>query len=118
MDAEQGRHRPGGEWQPVRFGPFVFDPTRRRLMRGDELVPLTSGEMNLLGALALHAARPLSRDRLVSLLQGREGDATDRSVDVQVLRLRRVIEPEPGRPRYLQAVRGVGYVLIVDENVP
>jgi two-component system phosphate regulon response regulator OmpR len=109
-----GAHRHGGEAQPVRFGSFVFDPQARQLMRGKEFVPLTSGELSLLTALALRAGQPLSRERLVESMRGRESDATDRSIDVQVMRLRRVIEADPANPRFLQTVRNVGYVLVAD----
>jgi two-component system phosphate regulon response regulator OmpR len=81
-------------------------------MRGSDLVSLTSGELSLLTALVSHAGRPLSRERLIELARGRDAEATDRSIDVQVLRLRRVIEPDPINPRYLQTVRGVGYVFV------
>lgn len=111
-----GLHQPGAETNPVTFGPFVFDPAVRRLMRGSEFVSLTSGELSLLTALVSHAGRPLSRERLIDLARGPEAETTDRSIDVQVLRLRRVIEPDPNHPRYLQTVRGVGYVFIPDTS--
>jgi two-component system, OmpR family, phosphate regulon response regulator OmpR len=111
-----GLHHIGVETNPVAFGPFVFDPAARRLMRGNEFVSLTSGELSLLTALVSHAGRPLSRERLIDLARGPEAETTDRSIDVQVLRLRRVIEPDPNHPRYLQTVRGVGYVFIPDTS--
>jgi two-component system phosphate regulon response regulator OmpR len=58
----------------------------------------------------------LSRERLLDLAHGRDAEVTDRSIDVQVLRLRRVIELDPTNPRYLQTVRGVGYVFIPDKD--
>jgi two-component system phosphate regulon response regulator OmpR len=111
-----GRHEPGRADQAVAFGPFVFDPAARRLMQGDDLVPLSSGELSLLTALVSYAGRPLSRERLLDLAHGRDAEVTDRSIDVQVLRLRRVIELDPTNPRYLQTVRGVGYVFIADKD--
>jgi two-component system phosphate regulon response regulator OmpR len=111
-----GQHRPGAEMNPVAFGPFVFDPAARRLMRGSEFVSLTSGELSLLTALVSHAGRPLSRERLIDLARGPEVETTDRSIDVQVLRLRRVIESDQNHPRYLQTLRGVGYVFIPDTS--
>jgi two-component system phosphate regulon response regulator OmpR len=72
----------------------------------------------LLAALTAYAGRPLSRERLLGLAHGRDADVTDRSIDVQVLRLRRVIESDPANPRYLQTVRGVGYVFIADKDAP
>jgi two-component system, OmpR family, phosphate regulon response regulator OmpR len=113
-----GLHQPGGDGRPVTFGPFVFDPTARRLRRGSDVVSLTSGEVSLLTALVSHAGRPLSRERLIELARGRDAAATDRSIDVQVLRLRRVIEQDPVNPRYLQTIRGVGYVFIGDTGTP
>lgn len=113
-----GLHRQGGLARTVCFGPFVFDPQARRLTCQDEHVPLTSGELGLLTALVSHAGRPLSRERLIDLAHGRGAEATDRSIDVQVLRLRRVLEEDPTNPRYLQTVRGVGYVLVVDGTAP
>lgn len=113
-----GEHQRGAGSQPVRLGRFVFDPSLRRLMRGEQLVSLTSGELSLLAALALQAGRPLSRERLIELAKGRDSEVTDRSIDVQVLRLRRVIETDPAHPLYLQTVRSIGYVLIPDPSPP
>jgi two-component system, OmpR family, phosphate regulon response regulator OmpR len=113
-----GRHRPGGPSEPVRFGPFVFDIATRRLLRDAVAVPLTSGELDLLVALALHAGEPLSREKLIGLTRGRDAEASDRSIDVQVVRLRRVIEADPAHPLYVQTVRGIGYVLVPDPSPP
>lgn len=110
-----GQHLRADDVPPVQFGPLVFDPAQRRLLREGEPIDLTSGELGLLRALALHAGRPLSRERLVELARGRNAEVTDRSIDVQVVRLRRVIEADPAKPKYLQTVRGVGYVLIPDK---
>ncbi len=96
------------------FGPFRLDPAARRLQRDGDAVTLTSGEYALLHALASHAGRPLGRERLMELAHGRDHDATDRSVDVQILRLRRIIEDDPSKPRYIQTVRGFGYVFATD----
>lgn len=113
-----GEHQRGNGLRPVRLGRFVFDPSSRRLMRGEEAVPLTSGELTLLATLAFQAGRPLSRERLIELAKGRDSEVTDRSIDVQVLRLRRVIETDPAHPLYLQTVRSIGYVLIPDPDPP
>jgi two-component system phosphate regulon response regulator OmpR len=75
---------------------------------------LTTGEFTLLQALVTNPNRPLGRDRLIELAKGREHGATDRSVDAQVLRLRRVIEDHPSQPRHIQTVWGVGYVFVPD----
>jgi two-component system phosphate regulon response regulator OmpR len=111
-----GRHEPGSPHDAVTFGSFLFEPAKRRLMRGEDLVPLSSGELSLLTAFVSYAGRPLSRERLLNLAHGRDAEVTDRSIDVQVSRLRRVIELDPTKPRYLQTVRGLGYVLIADKD--
>jgi len=93
----------------VRFGPFVFEPLRGELRRGEAPVHLTSAEAQLLALLAGASGEPLSREELA----GRTG-AMQRAVDVQVTRLRKKIEADPRRPRYLQTVRGRGYVFWPD----
>jgi len=99
---------------PLRFGPFVLDLAARRLLRDDTEIDLTSGEFALLAALAAQPGRPLGRARLLELAHGRDHDATERSVDIRVLRLRRLIEADPAAPRYIQTVWGVGYVFAPD----
>ncbi len=99
---------------PIRFGEFTFDPESRSLYRNGSLIPLTSGEFTLLNVLVSHPRRPLSRDKLMELARGRELDAFDRSVDVQISRLRKLIEPDLSQPRYIQTVWGVGYVFVPD----
>ena len=103
----------------LRFGAYTLHLAERRLERaGDggtqEDVPLTTGEFTLLQALATNANRPLGRDRLIELARGRDHEATDRSIDVQVMRLRKLIEADPSRPRHIQTVWGVGYVFVPD----
>jgi two-component system phosphate regulon response regulator OmpR len=98
----------------VRFGPFRFDAGNRTLTRDGLPVPLTSGEFSVLKAFARHPRVPLSRDKLMALARGREYGAFDRSLDVQVSRLRKLIEPDPSVPRYIQTVWGVGYVFVPD----
>jgi two-component system phosphate regulon response regulator OmpR len=95
----------------VRMGEMVFDMTREELRQGDQQVKLTSVETALLGALAQRAGVALSREELIDLTGAAGGD---RAVDVQVTRLRRKIERDPRDPRYLQTVRGRGYVLKPD----
>src|SRR5690606_33825767 len=92
----------------VRFGDCMFDIERGELWRNDTLIRLTTLEESLLRTLALQAGRAVSRDELI-----RQGvtDGGARTVDVQVTRLRRKIEPNPRVPRFLQTVRGRGYVL-------
>lgn len=95
----------------IRMGAFAYYPAREELWRGDSRIRLTAGEASLLKALAERAGEPLSREEL---LQRSADCANTRSVDVQVTRLRRKIETDPRSPRYLQTVRGRGYMLRPD----
>lgn len=79
---------------------------------------ITSGEYALLKVFVDHPRQPLSRDRLMQLARGRELDVFDRSIDVQVSRLRRLIETDPAHPRFLQTMWGFGYVFIPDGETP
>ncbi|MGQ0741386.1 MAG: response regulator [Alphaproteobacteria bacterium] len=94
----------------VRMGLCVFEPERGELRRAGKPVRLTSSEMQLLKLFAANAGRAFSRTDLCTRL----GIALERSVDVQVTRLRRKIEEDPKLPLYIQTVRGVGYVLVPD----
>jgi two-component system phosphate regulon response regulator OmpR len=96
----------------VRFGAFVFEIERRRLFKTGDPVHLTEAESELLYQLARRAGEVLSRDELAR----QSGDETGESrlIDVQMTRLRRKIEDDPRSPRYLQTVRGQGYVLRPD----
>ncbi|HEY4941446.1 MAG TPA: response regulator [Rhizomicrobium sp.] len=94
----------------VRMGEAVYDPERGQLKRKDKPVHLTSSEAALLKLFAANAGRSFSRSDLCTRL----GVALERSIDVQVTRLRRKIEEDPKLPLYLQTVRGVGYVLVPD----
>ena len=105
---------PAADLGEVRFGPFVFDAALRTLSRDGRPVPLTSGEFSVLKVFARHPRTPLSREKLMVLARGREYGAFDRSLDVQVSRLRKLIEPDPANPRYIQTVWGVGYVFVPD----
>ncbi len=94
----------------VRMGDAVFDPERAQLKRKGKPVHLTSSEAALLQLFAANAGRAFSRTDLCTRL----GVTLERSIDVQVTRLRRKIEEDPKLPLYLQTVRGVGYVLVPD----
>ena len=97
--------------QPIKLGRWRFDLERAELTAGDETVRLTDVEAGLLRVLAQAPGVIVSRDELAD----RSGvQVAARSVDVQVNRLRRKIEPDPKLPRYLQTVRGSGYVLRPD----
>jgi len=103
---------PSAEPAQIAFGEFRLDLAMRRLTRNGETVPLTSGEFAVLKVFARHPRVPLSREKLMLLARGREYSAFDRSLDVQISRLRKLIEADPQHPRYLQTVWGVGYVFV------
>lgn len=105
---------PSMENEVVKFGDFELDLGTRVLKKNGEIVPLTTGEFAVLKAFARHPCQPLSRDKLMEMARGREYEAFDRSLDVQVSRLRKLLEPDPSKPRYLQTVWGLGYVFIPD----
>ena len=107
---------PGSEESSVSFGDYSLSLATRELSKGDQVHMLTTGEFAVLKALVEHAREPLTRDKLMNLARGREWDALERSIDVQVSRLRRMIEPDPSKPRYIQTVWGVGYVFVPDGN--
>jgi len=100
--------------QQVRFGPFELDLSTRALARDGVPVPLTTGEFALLKVLVQHPREPMSRDKLMELARGRELEHTDRSIDVQVSRLRKLLGEDPQSPRYVQTVWGFGYVFVPD----
>ena len=105
---------PSKDAQVVSFGQFEFDLSQRRLTKGGEPMALTTGEFSMLKALVRHPRQPLSRDKLAQLARGREFEPFDRSLDVQVSRLRKMLEVDPSQPRYIQTVWGVGYVFVPD----
>jgi two-component system phosphate regulon response regulator OmpR len=94
----------------LRFGDCRYDLARQSLSRNGAPVHLTAAEAELLRQLALNAGTAVERGTLS--VSG--DDASSRTIDVQVTRLRRKIEPDPRQPRYLQTVRGTGYVLRTD----
>jgi two-component system phosphate regulon response regulator OmpR len=96
------------------FGAFSLDLGTRSLTRNGEDMPLTSGEFAMLKALARHPKQPLTRDKLAQLARGREFEPFDRSLDVQISRLRKMIEQDPASPKIIQTVWGVGYVFVPD----
>lgn len=95
----------------VRFGPYLFD-TRRFLLLGADgrEVPLSPMELDLVAAFALHPGEALGREDLMRLAPPRDGDSFDRSIDNRVARLRRKLEPDPGRPGLIKTLRGAGYI--------
>lgn len=94
-----------------RFGDFELNLHTRRLRRRDgPPINLTNGELNLLAALLAAPERVLTRDQLLEASRVHENEVYDRTIDIQVLRLRRKIEDDPSQPRYIVTERGVGYV--------
>jgi len=93
----------------VTFGPMQFDLELGELTQGGKRVPLTDAEIALLRALGARLGEVLSRETLCKSVGG---GVNERAIDVQVTRLRRKIEPDPGFPRYLRTVRGQGYRLV------
>jgi two-component system OmpR family response regulator len=110
--AERGAVRPQDEI--LTFVGWRLDVGARRLTAPDGvLVPLSAGEFDLLAAFTSHPQRVLSRDYLLDLAKGREAQPFDRSIDVQVSRLRRKIEEDPSNPQLITTVRGGGYIFTV-----
>jgi two-component system phosphate regulon response regulator OmpR len=103
---------PGAEDGVHRFGAFEFSPSTRELKKDAKAVALTTGEYSVLKALVEHPRQPLSRDKLMELARGREYEVFDRSIDVQISRLRKLVEDDPSHPRYIQTVWGHGYVFV------
>ena len=104
------------EIQPraLRMGPVRYDIERAELTRGGVPVKLTATEVQLMRIFADNPRQAISRSRLVEELGRDNGQAQERAVDVQITRLRRKIETDPKQPRYLQTVRGEGYMLAPD----
>jgi two-component system phosphate regulon response regulator OmpR len=98
----------------LRLGPVRYDVERGELWRGDLPVRLTATEAQLMRLFAARPGEALTRMQLVEDLGRGDGRAQERAVDVQITRLRRKIEADPKQPRYLQTVRGAGYMLAPD----
>ncbi|MGH8745311.1 MAG: osmolarity response regulator transcription factor OmpR [Burkholderiales bacterium] len=97
-----------------RFGAFELNLATRSLSREGKPVQLTTGEFSVLKVLVEHPRNPLSRDKLMELARGREYEVFDRSIDVQISRLRKIVEQDPSHPRHIQTVWGFGYVFVPD----
>jgi two-component system, OmpR family, phosphate regulon response regulator OmpR len=96
------------------FGAFSLNLSTRTLTRAGKAVALTTGEFSVLKVLAQHPRQPLSRDKLMELARGREYEVFDRSIDVQISRLRKIVEDDPAHPKHIQTVWGFGYVFVPD----
>jgi two-component system phosphate regulon response regulator OmpR len=100
-----------------RFGAFEFNLATRSLARNGKPVSLTTGEFSVLKVLVQHPRTPLSRDKLMELARGREYGVFDRSIDVQISRLRKIVEDDHAHPLHIQTVWGFGYVFVPDGNL-
>ena len=105
---------PAQQEEMIELGEFSLNLATREMFHGDESIALTSGEFAVLKVLVNHPREPLSRDKLMNLARGRDYSALERSIDVQVSRLRRLIEKDAANPRYIQTVWGLGYVFVPD----
>jgi DNA-binding response OmpR family regulator len=115
VEAVLRRRRPRDAFGPpegaVRFGPYLFDARRFLLLGADgREVPLSPMELDLVAAFALHPGRALGREDLMRLAPPRDGDSFNRSIDNRVARLRRKLEPDPGKPGLIKTLRGAGYI--------
>jgi two-component system OmpR family response regulator/two-component system phosphate regulon response regulator OmpR len=106
----------------VPFGGHTLDLAARTLERDGDVKSLTTGEFSLISVFVRHPRKPLAREKLMLLARGRDHEVFDRAIDVQVSRLRKLIEPDPAAPRYIQTVWGFGYVYVPegtrDEALP
>jgi two-component system OmpR family response regulator len=101
----------------VRFGTKWFDDEAQALKDDDgNEHPLTASEYGLLKVFAANPKRVLSRERLLELANARDAEAFDRAIDLRIMRIRRKIEPDPGRPTVIRTIRGGGYVFSPDKN--
>src|SRR3954462_8834608 len=94
------------------FGGVSLNLSTRTLTRAGKAGALTTGEFSVLKVLAQHPRQPLSRDKLMELARGREYEVFDRSIDVQISRLRKIVEDDPAHPKHIQTVWGFGYVFV------
>jgi DNA-binding response OmpR family regulator len=101
----------------VRFGTKWFDDEAQALKDDDgNEHPLTASEYGLLKVFAANPKRVLSRERLLELANARDAEAFDRAIDLRIMRIRRKIEPDPGRPTVIRTIRGGGYVFSPDKS--
>jgi DNA-binding response OmpR family regulator len=101
-----------------RFGPWELNVGLRKLRADDgRIVDLSNGEFSLLAAFLAAPQRMLTRDQLLELSRLHNAEVYDRSIDVQILRLRRKIETNPARPRFIRTARGIGYALQAEVQV-
>jgi DNA-binding response OmpR family regulator len=101
---------------PLRFGRLTLDRGRREVRVDGARRELTGRQFDMLVLLAERAGRVQSREQIMEALKGEEWDSVDRSIDVHISRIRNAIEDDPRRPRFVQTVRGAGYVFIAPDN--
>ena len=101
----------------IKFGVYEFNTGTRSLSKDGKNISITAGEFDLLKVFTDHSKQPLSRDQLMQLAKGKELDVFDRSIDVQISRLRRLIEDNPNRPRFIQTKWGYGYIFNPDGEI-
>lgn len=99
----------------VTVGSLTVDPTRRIVELGEEDVPLTTAEFDLLYLLARHAGKALSRSEIYQQIHGMNYDGLDRSIDLRISRLRKKLGDDPANPQRIKSVRGVGYMLSMEQ---
>ena len=100
--------------ESTKFGAFIFDIKNRSLTKNGAEISITTGEYDLLRVFTERPKQPLSRDQLMQLAKGKELDVFDRSIDVQISRLRKIIEQDPNKPKFLQTKWGYGYIFNPD----
>ena len=105
---------PSAEVEHIEFGDVKVNLATRTLERAGKAISLTTGEFALLKVLVKHPRMPLSREKLMELARGREYEVFDRAIDVQVSRLRKLVEPDAAHPTFIQTVWGFGYVFVPD----
>jgi len=98
----------------VEFGNVRVNLGTRTFFRDDKEILISTGEFSLLKVLLQNPRQPLSRDKLMELSRRREYEAFNRIIDVQISRLRKLVEDDPAKPRYIQTVWGFGYVFVPD----
>jgi two-component system phosphate regulon response regulator OmpR len=105
---------PSADAESVEFGGMIVNLATRTLVKDGTNIALTTGEFALLKVLVTHPRVPLSRDKLMELARGREYEVFDRAIDVQISRLRKLVEADPSSPTFIQTVWGFGYVFVPD----
>ncbi|MET0342899.1 MAG: response regulator transcription factor [Polyangiales bacterium] len=112
----RARGRAGPSSNPIRVGALTLEPATLRAKLSEQELTLTAYEFTLLRVLAENAGRVLGREQLLYLAKGNAEESFDRSIDVQISRLRSKLGDDPKNPRFLKTVRGLGYVLVPERS--